>query len=478
MNGKMKRKSSGLRLRIRILTIAIPFIYSTWFAISNLWAMDRESARNEMIVISHPSFVHDSSRLNPVTTRITPNFESDSTAAALHVNCFQFNSDAWLRGPRVANANHSFGIDYPFGKELIFSSIHWSEDNLPTLLKQSICERKSRFVHRQPTGDTETELRLWVVRLVYMYLHFHQHRHAYHEAQTLEPQCIRERQSAGMGPFDFECTNAKFLVVRFYNNGIGANMRYSAVPSLMAGLATDRVVLFVNHSPVGPTFLQQPWSQVTCERRDAQCFFLPSSPCVLTHEEIEKAYSLQKKERRQLFRMGTLPEDRNEDRVLLLQLPFRAQRIPENLRDTIYSGILPLIQNVANDPDLRRILLDAAGLIRKNDDLLRNESFSYYGMDSPLYHGLLLYALRPNPRTMNRMDEIVNAVIPPGFESGESIGLPIRGTFFLEQLDISSSFCISYKCRLCKQRPTNVALKWSACHFRIIWMQRKNLGRF
>lgn len=427
----MKRKSTAIRLRTRIFMILVPTIYSTWFAISSMCAINDDSARNTMI-FSHRSFAQDSSRHY---VKEMPRLASDSTISSAYSNCFEFNSEAWLRGPRLANANNSSGIDFRFAKEIMLASVHWSAgDNL--LLEQSICERKSRFVRTKPTGNIETELRIWVVRLIYMYLQFHQHRHAFQEAQSLNPQCIHEREAAGIGPFDFECPNAKFLVVRFYNNGIGANMRYSAVPSLMAGLATDRVVLFVNNSPVGPTFLQQPWTQVTCERRDAQCFFLPASPCVLTHEEIENAYSLQKKERRKLFRTGTLPEDRNDDRVLLLQLPFRAQRIPENLRGNLYNNTLPLIHNM-KEPVLQRTLLEAADLILKNDSPVGNQSFSYYGMDSPLYHAMLLYSLRPNPRAVNRMDEILNTVIPSEFESNESMGLPIRGKFLCSLLSFS-----------------------------------------
>lgn len=460
MNGKMKRTKLAIRLRTRIVMILVPILYSTWLAISNMGAIDYDNVRNEMI--SHHFFAQDSSR-HYVEKLSKPANETSDTADK---NCFQFNSESWLRGPRLGNANMSFGIDHRFAKEIISASVHWSsDDKLPILLKQSICERESAFVHGEFTGDVETELRLGVVRLMYLYLHFHQHRHAFQEAQNLQHHCHDEREVAGIGPFDFECPKAKFLVVRFYNNGIGANMRYSAVPSFMAGLATDRVVLFVNNSPVGPKFLQQPWSQVTCERRDAQCFFLPASPCVLTHDEVEHAYSLQKKERRTLFRTGTLPDDRKDDRVLLLQLPFRAQRIPENLRGNLYSSILPLIHNI-NDRFRQQTLLEAAELIRKDDNPVGNESFSYYGVDSPLYHALLLYSLRPNPRAVNRMDEIVNAVIPFEFESNKSMGLPIRGMFLCH---FSPRISLAYTLFLTsKQHPTNVTLKWSACHFRII----------
>ncbi len=424
---KEKRKEKIFLLqKVRIVTILLPILYSIWLAISNARALNhRENDRNEIIatVFVRTSFAPKDSRRQNITI---PN---DGSAAVTPVkSCLHFNSDAWLRGPRLGNANHSFGMDESLGKNLILSSVHWSNDNLPFLLQHSICEPNSKFV--QPTN--ESEMRHWVVRLVYLYVHYHQHRHAFTEIQHTDPQCIRERQEAGIGPFDFECANAKFLVVRFYNNGIGANMRYAAVPALMAGLATDRVVLFLNQAPVGPPFLQQPWSQVTCERRDAQCFFLPSSPCVLTHHEIEEAYSLQKNERRQLFRTGTLPDNRQDDRVLLLQLPFRAQRVPPNLRDKIYTDILPLIHRMTNDPELQQTLLQATDQLRKDDTIPKNESFTYYGMDSPLFHGLLLYALRPNPRALRRMNEIVTAVLPPSFDSGNSIGLPIRGKFLVK----------------------------------------------
>ncbi|GAX24241.1 hypothetical protein FisN_4Lh058 [Fistulifera solaris] len=434
---KRKRKCFLLQ-KVRILTISIPIVYSVWLAISNAWALNhRETDRNEIIatVFARVSFAPNDS---PRHGKSIPN--DGAAAATPNKRCLQFNSHAWLRGPRLGNANHSFGMDDSLGKYLIISAVHWSNDNLPILLQKSICEQNSIFVQRQPTKDAESELRHWVVRLVYMYVHYHQHRHAFTEAQNMDSQCILERQEAGIGPFDFECASAKFLVVRFYNNGIGANMRYAAVPALMAGLATDRVVLFINNSPVGPPFLQQPWSQVTCDRRDAQCFFLPSSPCALTHYEIEEAYSLQKIERRHLFRTGTLPKDRQDDRVLLLQLPFRAQRIPQNLRGKVHTTILPLIRSMTNDPDLQQTLFKAADQLQKDDNIPQNESFSYYGMDSPLFHGLLLYALRPNPRALHRIDDIVKSVLPPSFESRKSIGLPIRAS---DKCDIEME-CMSF----------------------------------
>jgi len=91
----------------------------------------------------------------------------------------------------------------------------------------------------------------------------HQHAPAHSEAQLRRnnPICQQQQQQSqqqyeNIGSFDFECPTAKFLVVSFYKNGIGANLRLAAVPALMAGLVTGRVVLFVNHAPVtGPAFL-------------------------------------------------------------------------------------------------------------------------------------------------------------------------------------------------------------------------------
>ena len=354
--------------------------------------------------------------------------------------CLSLNSKEWLEEPRLGNAGPESGIDSKLAKTSILGLIQaYSKEQhkakVRDIVQQSFCMQNSRFVN--VTSDNETvddtiSIRLWTVRLFYLLVHDHQHRHAISEAQQrfqFEQQCETRQKFHNIGPFDFECPLAKFLVIRFYKNGIGANLRIAAVPALLAGLSSDRVVLFINDAPVGPSFLQLPWTQASCDRRkDVQCFFLPASPCVLRQNELVDAYTLQRGEMRRLFRYGTIPEEHQEDRVLILNLSFRPQRVPENLRQKLFNNSLALLSQLwsENDPHWPVLQRAAEGIL--HDDY-RNDhgSYQYYGANSPLFHSLLLYAMRPNPRSVEQMEGIVQQVLPLDFDPDFALGLPIRG---------------------------------------------------
>jgi hypothetical protein len=197
---------SFLLRKVRIVTVFLPILYSIRSVISNTWALNRKNDRDETVATV---FVRASLALNDSPRK---------TAATPHRSCFLFNSDAWLRCPRLGNANHSFGMDDSLGKDLIISSVHWSNDNLPILLQESICEKNSIFMQREPTEDADSELRLWVVRLAYLYIQYHQHRYAF----PVDAQCIVERQDAVSDPLILNMLpdNAKSIVVRFYKNAL------------------------------------------------------------------------------------------------------------------------------------------------------------------------------------------------------------------------------------------------------------------
>ena len=359
-------------------------------------------------------------------------------------DCFEFNSKAWLEGPRLGNAATLAGIDNRFAAAMILGSIA-PLNKASNLLKQSFCHEKSRFLdvtstptYKETDEDSSNFLRLWTVRLIYLIVHRHQHDPAAMEAQhqQVSQKCIQERShSHNLGPMDYECPTAKFLVVRLYHNGLGANLRIAAVPAFMAGLASNRVVLFVNNAPESaPRFLQTPWTLASCPRKDMQCMFLPTSPCTLLETELAEGYVLPRGEMRRLFRMGILPVEHQEDRVVVLNLPFRPQRVPENLPSVLYNHSMSLIEELlaendtpANSEQHRDILKKAATNILQ--DTSESDEYSYYGAKSSIYHSLLLYALRPNPETAMRVNEMVHDALPSDLEPSTIMGLPIRGMF-------------------------------------------------
>jgi hypothetical protein len=199
----------------------------------------------------------------------------------------------------------------------------------------------------------------------------------------------------------------------------------------MAGIATDRVVLFVNNSPVGPNFLREPWDLSSCSRRDKQCFFLPDSPCVLTHNEIQNATELNKGERRVLFKTGRLPDHIEEERVVVMNMKDRPQRTPLNFRNKIAHIarqflIDPLARENPGDPRLP-LLSAAADHILQEDESI-GDLFYYHGRNSQAHHAMVFFSMRPKVEFAERIDRIVDSALGDNHQTDLALGLPIRAS--------------------------------------------------
>jgi hypothetical protein len=178
--------------------------------------------------------------------------------------------------------------------------------SIHTILKQTLCHEQSRFLNYTDDGsEGQKSIDFWAMRLIYLSVHMHQHREAIQEAKLRQDLgCDKVLNQNDIGTFDYECPNAKFLVVPMGEMGLGAVMRLGAVNALFAGIATNRTVLFVNNITVGDSSLHKPWVHASCERGDIQCFFMPPSPCTLTYAEIESAHAMVKGEARRMFKYG------------------------------------------------------------------------------------------------------------------------------------------------------------------------------
>ena len=162
-----------------------------------------------------------------------------------------------------------------------------------TLLGQSICHEDGRFRNDTAAGlafDDRT-VRVWTVRLVYYAMHYHQHRLAVPEATlrydkdnaSCSHASMLEKHNVSL--FDYECPQAKYIIMSLGGTGLGSNVRGAMVPAYLMGLTADRIVHFVNNAPGGDKYLAQPWLLASCPRQDYQCFFMPNSPCTLTENE-------------------------------------------------------------------------------------------------------------------------------------------------------------------------------------------------
>jgi hypothetical protein len=356
-------------------------------------------------------------------------------------HCFPYNTQTWLeagKNKRLGNFNDSL-MDDDFVSQSILNLRSLLVDNRHShsLLQHTLCHAKSRFLsldipQEQLLNPTNQTIHFWGLRLVYLATHIHQHAPAMQEAQVrLKGSCQSEIESKGIGRFDYECPSAKFLVVSMGRLGLGAVMRLGAVNALIAGIASNRTVLFVNNAPVGPKFIRQPWLLASCPRRDLQCFYMPSTPCVLTQDELVNGTQLQRSEARGLFKQGELPDNLSDERVLLLDLVLRPQRTPTKFRNNIVNIIHkhlidPLVQGKPDDPRIP-LLTKAANNILVEEEL-NDGTYYYFGHNTKHNHALVFYAMRPNLKYARQLDYIMEKTIPKDFDPDLAFGLPIRAS--------------------------------------------------
>jgi hypothetical protein len=413
-------------IAIRIVPLTIPAFYCSWIAC-------RVSRKLELFSLYATHKYDDEQSLQHVLS-MEDEVNANNTGR-LQTSCFPHNTIDWLNSTRHGNADGDLSLDG--GILSTPQSASMSARQLRSILQETMCYENSsllRFADGDSVSSDESrEVRMWTIRLIYWVVYEHQHTPAYPEArsrQDLGSPCWQSARAKGVGTLDFECPSAQFLVVSFYKNGIGANLRLGAVPALEAGIASGRVVLFVDDADEGPSFLQEPWPLASCDhRRDSQCFFRPVSPCVSTANELATARVLKRGEMRQLFRVGRVPEHYADDRVLIMHLNFRPQRQPGNLAGILYNRSVALIERLATNDDRvsRKLLFRAAEAILKEEEVFT--TYNYYGAGSAIFHGLLLYAARPNRQAASAVNSILRDVIPTddAFSSQHSLGLPIRG---------------------------------------------------
>ena len=132
--------------------------------------------------------------------------------------------------------------------------------------------------------------------------------------------------------------------------------------------------------------------------------------------------------------------EHERERVVILHLSFRPQREPENLRRVLYNLALPMAKSMTQGSDTAK----QAMIQRAAQDLLEADTppstYNYYGANSATFHGLLFYAMRPNPRAAMSLQSIVKATLPYDFASDSSIGLPIRAS---DKCDVESE-CLQF----------------------------------
>jgi len=344
----------------------------------------------------------------------------------LMVACFEDNSAGWLQGPRHGNLQDPLMQDN-YGERMILRLGHMLE-SARDVLEQSLCHKDSRLLQME---SSNTSIRMWTVRLVYLAVYYHQHQPALAEArlQSQESGCEKARSDHDLSTYDYECPSTKYLAVSLWNNGIGANMEHVAIPTLKAGLALNRTVIFVSKASEGPNWIiKHPWSLASCSRRDPQCFFAPLTPCVPAVADLAKARSLKKNEKAQLFATGSLPAKYEHDRVvyMLALHKYNDNSLGGKLKPALQTISRTIIDQLPPSDPRNDILRKAVEAIMESDG--PRPGYDFQGATSKIHHAMVFYAMRPNLSYQQRIDQILADVLPSTFVPDEAIGLPIRAS--------------------------------------------------
>jgi hypothetical protein len=367
-------------------------------------------------------------------------------------SCFLHNSPAWLNGNRLHNEHSFLSDDFVFSQIIMSNPIN--SDSFSTLSSQTICHNRSKFRNPSMTNwDVSNEQLLdeWEFRLIYMAIHYHHHQPATQEAKI--------RQSCSEFPshfpkMDYECPSAKFLVSNVAPSGFGASIRMGAVNSMLLGIATNRLTLFVNDFLGGATFLQKPSLLANCPRKDLQCFFLPTTPCTIRVDDLRNATVIPEDHARTLRRRGIMADPKYLDsRILVLEPrlspPIRWD-IQVKIQRRLHSIAMRLIDNIretAPQDQIEFLEAAAARINVENSTIGNRESggnltrYVYGNRDTKAAHAALMYLMRPNPNFQRITDHEVSKILPLDLNESLTMGLPIRASDKCS----SESVCFSFE---------------------------------
>lgn len=234
-------------------------------------------------------------------------------------SAFSSNSLEWLMSKKLSN-------EIEKDPEKVWSRILDTADFLDTLdpsllTERTVCDKSSQFrstFAQEWDAQNETVVRGWTFRLIYLAIHHLHHFPAKEEAKLRRKFYDPENSDYDnlLSSSDFECPNTKFIITTVARMGFGATFRIGVVNSILYGIALDRVTIFLNNLKPFTNFthgdkdfsqLSEDWWLTNCPRKDMQCFFLPTTPCTVTEENLKQnLISLPEKLARPMRRQGTL----------------------------------------------------------------------------------------------------------------------------------------------------------------------------
>ena len=203
----------------------------------------------------------------------------------------------------------------------------------------------------------------WYNRFLYLALHWKFHRPAldeYRARKTCAETDAKDRTNHlqsfmsqhQIGRMDFECKDAKFIVIPMASIGFGAFLNTRAILSILVALRTNRIPIFSSKSFSKAIKKrkgdQDPWelAPTHCDRKDMQCYFLPMSPCALTKEDLANAtiYGSTQQEQTSLRKNVTIPLELENERIIVLYASLAVKTMDSpDMRVIAYNAVADLL---------------------------------------------------------------------------------------------------------------------------------------
>jgi hypothetical protein len=222
-------------------------------------------------------------------------------------------------------------------------------DAIDNILGQTMCHEKGRFRTLPKINDDwdpndEQLVADWEIKLLYLAIH-----DLFHEPARDE---FQQRCDQANTPYHFTCPTAKYLVTALPVMGMGAVFRLSTISHVAMAIVSGRIPVFVaNTVDVGPYYIKAPWPLASCQRRDFQCVFLPTTPCHLDISDLANATIMEEGSCIQLRRRGVMPKEFDNDRIVIVQSRINSAKIESFkgmnrvIRRTLYNKAQSLIDD-------------------------------------------------------------------------------------------------------------------------------------
>jgi hypothetical protein len=373
--------------------------------------------------------------------------------------CFPYNSDRWIQGTKDSN------YDQGLTPELIETLLEGPRQfqKLSTLFQQTICHPNSPLKNlqqqqqQQPDSihttsspfDLEQRSEEWYQRFFYLALHWKFHQPAIKEYQArkdcweditahkppklLQLQAFQTKH--GIGNWDFECRESKFVISPVGHIGFGAFINTQVCLTILIAIRTGRIPIFTIQSlypwQKGET---DPWllAPTHCQRKDLQCYFMSMTPCALLIDDIRNAtrYGITRNEQRWLKDNMDIPEGMKHERVVVINSGLQSKGIETiEIRSIAASIVEELLEewmeqqkNESNQQfwskeEWQAITLAKQWMVEKAKD-----------DPTGLLRQMYVYFLRPNPYYQNVLDDRMSALLPTNLNPSTTVGVAIRGS--------------------------------------------------